>query len=362
MDLNITIHDIDAASRMLRSFIVTINDFSSSHEDDNGAVIDDRVHVSVLFTGQLYNDLQPHSEIDKENVPSQAYDNLMAAWIKPLPRRTPSRVRIAAERNVRKIAAQICLASLGIQVSSNFIPNEKNDQHTVSEHVDVLNLPLRRKSSFQKRSVQSNDTLLEQSSTPIMSSQFSKKIGLKLDSELPTQTLPTPEMTPSLRSGSSVASLQESEDPASQRLRALVSLTPQPTLPIPVSNILCQWSEGADPANFDWEATQQAIDAKNQPKGDEKMPKAKKRRRDEKRLRQERKNAGPSPFQVTATSIEASQQPPVLDTRSYPSSAPRLQSSSQFTGTAIGTSQIESGRYTGRNLQSKKGKKKKPGF
>lgn len=382
LDLNIAIHDVDVASSMLGDFLISIDDMSGSREDDDGAVVENRVYMSVLFEDLPYNDLQPHLENYKNNLLLQVYDNLMAAWIKPLPKAIPSRVRIAAERNVREIAAQICLASLGIRVSSNVIQNEDIDQQPNPKHDNALNLPLRRKSSFQKRSVQPEDELPEPSLSPLTSSQISKDAGFMPASQLPTQTLPTPEMTPSLRSRSSAASLKDSEDPASQRLRALASLAPQPSLPSAASNILHQWSLGADPAKFDWEASQQARDAENQSEEDDdtNTPKAKKRRRALKRLRRGKGNAVPfSSSQATAaaaSSMDASQQPPTLHSGSYYQLPPPVvmdpQSSSQFVegagAGAAGTSQMELlggrrlHRSSGRNVQAKRGKKKKPGF
>lgn len=366
LDLNPSVLDIDAASNMLSDLLISINDISVPSESGERSTSKSNALISNLFVGQVYKEFQLRPEIDEKTLMSRIYDSLMTAWISPLSNRIPGRIRVVVEKNIREIAAQICLASLGIHLNPIALQDEDIDGQPSPEHDGTLNLPLRRKSSFQKRSVQRGAKSAERSSSPLASSHISEDVGFMPASAQASQALPTPEMTPSLRSRSSVASLGESEDPACQRLKALAKLASQPALPIPASNILRQWSIGADPANFDWEAVQQDLDAENPSEDEASIPKAKKRRRD-KKLRKRKSDIDlASSSQTTATTVRASQQPPVLNTSIQPPQRLGLHGSSQLAEHGVEIGRIQPGRNSSQTSRSKpekkKKQKKKPGF
>lgn len=348
---------------MLHDFLISIRDIAVPNERENSTIIGDPIHISELFTGQFWSDPQSHTGTDSKNgLLSQIYDNLMATWIASLPKTIPGRVRVMAEKDVRETAAQICLANLGIRLCSNSIQSEDVDRQPMLDHDGLLNLPLRRKSSFQNRSMQLEEKSPRRSLSSSPSSQTSDHVDTSAAPKPTIPSLPTPETTPSLKSWSSATSLNETEDSSSQRLRALAHITPQPLLPISLTNILHQWSVGTDPATFDWEATQQAINAESLSQNDD-LPAL---RHPRKKTRQEKtKNPPPLARPIFGSSSQAatassSRPPPVLNAPSVP----ELRGSSQIAREhLIRSSQSELKRSGGgsRNLNSKMGRKR-PGF
>lgn len=251
---------------------------------------------------------------------SQIYDSLIKAWISSLSRAIPGRVRHTIEKRLREIATYIYLASFGVLLNSKSIENENGDwkQEPLPTEPHV-NLPVRRKMSLPSLSTKSLANPLGRSSSPLVSTQISEDTGVLPPSRPPSQplvpTLPTPEMTPSLRSRSSVSSLEAAaEDAASTRLGILASLTPQPALPVCASNILRHWTEGMNPADYDWETSQNSILAGDQSPGhvaDETT--AKKRKRLKKRSKRSRENTLGSSSQPQPLRVGESQPSPILE-------------------------------------------------
>lgn len=309
LNTTVAVEDIDVASEILRDFSTSLGNLWVNIEEDDNNKICKFPHVSQILHGQISALVLPPSATSQNPSLSHIYDSLLSSWISPLPEMVPSRVRIAAEKNVRRIALQLYLAGLGVHVGSR----EREDQVVIQEpprpSFDGLsNLPLRRKSSLQRLSVKRLEKGRERSSSPLVSSQISEDTGF-----MPAFPgyLPTPGNTPSLRSKS--PSVFGTEDPACQRLRALASLAPQPVLPTSASNILRHWSEGSDPATYDFEATERSIQAELEPEIPVDEATAKKRQRIENRLKRQRERSMASSSQPEPTRLRASQPLPLSE-------------------------------------------------
>ena len=196
---------------------------------------------------------------------------------------------------------------------------------------------------------------LGRSSSPLVSTQISEDTGFLPPSRPQFQplvpTLPTPEMTPSLRSRSSVSSLEAAaEDAASTRLGILASLTPQAALPVCAANILRHWTEGMNPADYDWETSQSSILAGDQGPGHvEDETTAKKRKRLKKRPKRSRENTLGSSSQPRPLRVGESQPSPILE--------PQQGSGARIGGGTM--SQLSRGSTQGGHEFGKKARKKR---
>ena len=332
--------DLEKASGDFVDFLDDIKRLASEHEsgDNDGGR---QLMVSTILTPKLQAGLGFRDSVELHSI----YEHLIKTWIVPMSRQIPGRVRIATEKFLRDIAGQICLASYAIRIDVGS-KGEEDEEEGHSENLQAgahFILPVRRRTSATSLSKgkgkERSDAV---PSPPPVSSQTSEDASFMPLSALPA--LPTPEPTPSLRSGSSVASLASSEDPASQRLRAYASLTPQPALPAKLANLLGHWQVGVDPAKYDWEAVDQATVTEDG-SGDESQ------KRQHQRAAKRRKKLGEStvgpPAQPTSKRLGNSQ-----PQQGYVSGD--LQGSSQQTERAVTMSQVEPGKFGGRRAKNKK--------
>ena len=332
--------DLDKASGDFVDFLDDIKRLTSEHENSNDTNEGTQLIVSTILTPTLQAGLGFRDAAELSSI----YENLIQTWIVPMSRHIPGRVRIALEKVLRDMAGQICLASYAVHIDlrRNGKEEEEEDQTEDWEVGARYVLPVRRRTSAT--SLGKGKDRSDAVSSPLPASS---QIAEDADS-MPSSAfaaLPTPEETPSLRSRSSVSSLASSEDPASQRLRAYVSLTPQPVLPTKISSFLDHWQIGVDPAGYDWEATQQTTVAEDESQ-------TRQHQRAEKRLKRQRDSTvGPS-SQPTPKRLGGSQPQQGKDSQ-------RMQSSSQQTERAITMSQVESGKFGGRHAKHKKAKDKK---
>jgi len=125
--------DIDDGAALLRDFVES---FKAIEEDSPMAV--------TLRSAGLFDTLGLDSSFDRtSNLPdlSKAYDILIDIWVSSLPQRTPGLVRIAKERLIRTIAADLCMSSLLVSIRSNSVPS--TDPSPSSPEPQRLTLPLR---------------------------------------------------------------------------------------------------------------------------------------------------------------------------------------------------------------------------
>ena len=335
--------DIDKASGDFVDFLDNIKRLSSENENWSGTDEERQLVVSNILSSTLQAGLGIRDTAELSSI----YESLIQTWMVPMSRGIPGRVRIAFEKSLRDLAWRICLASHAIGVDSGTKAKEGKDQQNSSEAGARFVLPVRRRPSVTSlgKGKTRSDAL---SSPPPASSQMSEDAGFMNSSAL--EALPTPEATPSLRSRSSVSSLAGSEDPASQRLRAYASLAPQPALPAKMSNLLYHWQLGIDPAKYDWEAAQQANASDD---GIEDESRRKRRQRHEKKLKRQRENTVGPALQPMPKRLGDSQPQQGQD-------AQAMQGSSQQTEKAVTMSQVQPGKFGGRNAKTKKPRVLKP--
>lgn len=297
MNRNSFVGDVETDSIALDEFVVAAEEIyiADTANDDDGLF--NEPHVSKLITSQICGALDAPLD-SKELSLGHIYDSLVKYGISPLSLAVPGRVRVAIEKRLRDLATHMSLATIGVCVRSKVAENDNDyeDEEVIEEHVpmneQLFNLPVRRKRSFPTLPIKPQIQLSGKSSPSLVSSQISEDTGLMPASQPVAPTLPTPDPTPSLRSRSSISSLAApSEDAASQRLRALATLTPQPALPSSASDILRQWFTGTNPDAYDWEATQTAIASTDDTGDAENAANAKKRLRHEKRLKRQKTDA-----------------------------------------------------------------------
>ncbi len=363
LNTTVPVEDVDEVSTTLGDFVTSLSHISVNIEDHSQPTACNLPFVSKILGSGISSHVFPPSAGGKSFSLSHIYDSLLKSWIRPLPETTPSRVRIMAEKNVREIALELYLAGLGVHVGSRASKNEVVTQEHPPCFDGLFKLPVRRKPSFQRLAADGLQNSREWTSSPLPSSQISKDTGFMPAS---TAALHTSEHTPSLRSKSHALSSHVSpEDVASRRLRNLVSLASQPVLPTSASNILRHWSEGIDPAMYDFEATESSLNAAIlEPEDLVDEVTAKKRQRLENRLKRQRHR-----------SIASSSQPePIRLKESLPGPVPgssrneNVQPSSQMTGRLMLSSQAETGAFGGSSAggtgkgKGKTGKKRPPGF
>ncbi|CAF9910222.1 MAG: hypothetical protein ALECFALPRED_006424 [Alectoria fallacina] len=335
VDASISVLDIDKAFGDFVDFLDDIKGLSAEHENGLDADEGRQLVVSNLLTPNLQAGLGIRDTAKLSSI----YETLIQTWIVPLSRRIPGRVRIALEKLLRDIAGQICLASCTMRIVTGTRGEEKNPPESLEAGVRFA-LPVRRRISATDLG-KGKERLDAVSSPPPASSQMSEDVGFMPSSSF--AALPTPEPTPSLRSRSSVSSLAGSEDPASQRLRAYASLTPQPALPVKMLNLLGHWQVGVDPNKYDWEAAQQATITEGE---SEDESQARQRQRSEKRRKRRRENTvGPS-SQPMPKRLGGSQPQQGQNTRD-------TQGSSQQTERVVTMSQVEPGKFGGRHAKNK---------
>lgn len=291
--MEISLEDIDTASTDLHDLITSA---PCTPKDDGSQEEAYRFKISPLTSSATPSTLSLDLGFEVAPVLSQIYDSLVQSWIASFSSSVPGRVRLTKEKSIREIAAQICLASYGLQL--NVVPN--TEEETVGDEATLLEeqlvLPVRRKISLTNMTQKGKEKARTRSSSPIVtSSQLSQDAGFT-QPRLPLGALPTPEPTPSLHSRSSRSSFLDSEDPSSLRLRALATLTPQPSLPPSLSNILTHWTQYTSPETYDWETDQAALvtTSDGEKEGTRNDSQAKKRRRLEKRKRQREMTIGSS--------------------------------------------------------------------
>jgi len=195
---------------------------------------------------------------------SDIYDKLVDLWISCLPRRTPGPTRLAKEKLVRSVAAELCLSSLGVFIRDKSVIPPK--QAELEDETDFV-LPVRTKPDSSGRSLHSS-------------------------SAVPVSSLPTPATTPSLPLNDSTTSLRApAEDGAISRLRGYtLSIKSQPSLGVSRLAILAHWpsAPGADPLKYSWEASRQSIAKGEDTDSDEEEALARQREQDRRRRRTEK--------------------------------------------------------------------------
>ena len=162
------------------------------------------------------------------------YDSLVQDWLAPLPADVSNRIRIAKEKLIRNIAAELSLARVVIfRAPDEGIAQAGKGHSRASSQPNML-----QDYKFPPTS---------QMSEYGVSSSF----GPNKSSSLPGT--PSSSQPPQLPS-------QDSKGTPYSRLRLYTSIHEQPPLSKSVSNLLAHWQPGSDPSTYDWQKTAQALD------------------------------------------------------------------------------------------------------
>jgi RNA polymerase I-specific transcription initiation factor RRN6 len=273
---------------------------------------------------------------------SDVYDKMIECWISCLPLQTPGQTRLAKERIVRDIAAELCLSSLSVTIhnKSGFPPESIKPL----ERFD-LTLPVRPRSNFSSQ---------ESGASQVLDTKDTLGAFYTTTVRVPTLT-----STPPHTREETAPSRAPVEDSSILRLRSYaLSINPQPPLSATASSILEHWptTPGLDPANYSWEMTCKATAEIWDEDGDEedaisRRKEERHRHRTEKFLKRQRVNPGST----------ASQPVPTISFGSQPNLAVNI-TSSQPTENALPMTQPDRGVFGSRLGQKSWKKRRIKGF
>lgn len=248
---NFSVTDIDSAATTVNILLETIAQSSSNTPKATASVPEGR----TMALNPLPQALGVTLGLGPDLRLTQVYESLIRSQIRPLPSDTPSRVRIATEKQLRTLAAQLCLAAYTVHLRMEDLNSSRRTEVDLSTQDSTFAIPVRRKGPLASSTTQSSALLSQPSGSQ---PRTIRRVQFSVGTE---EALPSPMEDASLQSPTAEVSTTEetfSEDPSSINLRTLVSLTPQPLLPPKLSNVLRHWTVGKDPASYDWEAAQRA--------------------------------------------------------------------------------------------------------
>lgn len=271
---------------------------------------------------------------------SSNYDQIIAAWMRPLPTSVSGRVRLAKEALARQMTAEVTLASHVLRIEDN-PPDSAQAQEEGEPQPYEFNLPIR--------------------NMPVVPSQGQR--ASTQPSALPT---PSPTATPSILTQASQSSAYA---PQKYHITAVTTFTkPLPiSLPRSTQRVLRHWEVGADPATYEWRSYSRRITRQTEIEDIDSQlteeERARLQRKAERLLKRERKEAAATREQQALSSqmpelIVSASQPVERTTASYSQpSGPQLTIPSSQSQ-PVAASQAVQGRYGGRPAK----KKRKQGF
>ena len=331
------IDDLEESSNHLETFIENTVDPGLFDDPDNSIVRIKDLLLSRFSNSSVLNLADSGTKMSLIT----NYDTLVKQWITPLRTDIPARIRANLSRCLKLIALQICLTSHGLQKVS---ATESNLEATENDDADDhLVLPLRCKAlsggSIDKVKARFDD------SQPLQQTSQSR----------PTSAFPALPRTSSTRSQASVFSFTHLGDEACQRLRSLASFDVQSPLSASPRQVLAHWQLGANPADYDWEATRKAL---RPPESED----------DDKTKRKRKKDARRRMLQQKRTDVLTSSRAPHSLLSSQFNSTPMLPNSSQtarpsstyFASQSVGTQ--PSVLTTSQKVLQKARKKRRMGF
>ncbi|KAF2838790.1 hypothetical protein M501DRAFT_992738 [Patellaria atrata CBS 101060] len=331
------VEDVDTASSSLEDMII-----SSGPRDLESRVL----YIFRRYAGILLD--QPFRVEGNQSL-LDIYIHFLHLWLSFLPLNTPNSLRTAKESLCRRFAAECVLSQLELKISEPVNKPEPVESATDIEtqtnisQPSSFSLPLR---TSGRDNVRGYDELSSQSISTFNDMHSSQGEGL----------LPTPELTPSVFSGSSFSSSMSGlNDTTFTRMKRRTTLEDTaPFLPTQASRVLMHWNVDSNPDDYDWEATKDAIDDASDTEVDglSAARRDKLKRRAEKHLKRQRRETA---------SASASIQPTF---RSSPGPTLDYGGSSQMaTSQPFVASQAERGLFGTRRPPKKKAKvKRQAGF
>ncbi|KAL5345950.1 hypothetical protein ACLOAV_008980 [Pseudogymnoascus australis] len=328
--------DVDDGAALLQDFI---NNFKENYAESSMAVT---LHSAGLLR---MLGLEPE-ESSTDSLPnlSNVYDRLVNLWVTSLPKSTPGMARMAKEKVVRNVAADLCLSSILVSIRDKSAPLPAAAPPQDLEDGPSLTLPIHGGRPPPSPRTPSRSRF---SSQPLQDHGFE-----------PSSSYATPAPSESALSG------EPAEDPAVARLRGYaLSIKSLKPLGPTCASILAQWPEtpGSDPATYVWRPDQIFGAAGEEGDSDEeatRQKEEKRRRRTEKFLKRQKGVASPR-----LGTVLSSQPPPVVESQPayrFAASQVTVASSGQADG-GLSMTQPSAGAFGSRAGLGKK-KKRKTGF
>jgi RNA polymerase I-specific transcription initiation factor RRN6 len=315
--------ELDSASTALHEYLQSIQINVNAH--DQFALV-----TSNLTTLRVNFPVSPHPQalfFDFLNI----YDQLVDAWMAPLPSQVSVPSRLLKHKMIRQIAIDLGLSSIGISFLRSSALGVGHEDTGKSDA--LLN-------ERNARSADNDSGFFSPEVTPLLSQQTSFR---------GRATSQTPSMYSRATDASSEVS-EVSEDPAISRLRKYaMSIRSQPDPGR--SKILSQWTVGADPSTYSWEAVNRASMVSESWDGD-----SRKKGRGESRRRRLTENYL-TRQSSRATTVESQAQP--IRTDSQP--VHRTDFSSQ-PDSNLPMTQPDRGAFGSRTTQKSTKKKRNAGF
>ena len=331
------VDDLEDTTNILKTFIEDIVDLNFSNDRESSPVQIKELLIPGSLSFSTLSDLGD-SDISKLLV---YYDALVKRWITPLSSKVPARIRVNLSRCLKDVALQLCMTSYGLQKISTEIVNLQTAEGEDNNR-NQLTLTVRRK-------ISSGSISSKGKARSVDGSRPSQQTSLPL----PGNSLLTPTRSSSTHSEASASSLIRTEDQACQRLQSLAHSNTPPPLSETANGSLAHWQLGANPADYDWEATSRALQASES--------------EDEETARKRKKNAKKRSKEQRKLDLLSSQSvQPLLSSQfdsaaKLPFSSRRAEPSSEFfTSQSIGTQLLESD--TTKKVPKKLVKKRKKGF
>ncbi|KAF2497030.1 hypothetical protein BU16DRAFT_484474 [Lophium mytilinum] len=315
----------------------------------------DQPQLEIRTAHWLLKNIAPDSDAGLSI--ASVYDELLRTYIAPLPRNIPIRIRQVKERVARLVSTEVLLASSRLRYV-DLPPPKLEETQLESQEIAGFTLPVRPSGKGKER----------ESEPP--------SCNARPGSNNPTTSLPTPETTPSLASGSTFTSSSHgSSDNPYTRLKQHLQITkPQRLTQSDLSagsQVLLHWRNhfGQDPVNYDWEATTKAIKdtmSINEDDGMSETQRARLRRKAERHLKRQRRETAAADAALSMPRFTTSESQPSITSELTPlrsSPGPYRQENSQFKQASSQpalASQVERGVFGGRP-EAKKTKKKNKG-
>ncbi|KAF1993582.1 hypothetical protein P154DRAFT_557650 [Amniculicola lignicola CBS 123094] len=223
--------DVDEASSILQELLI--------HDSESSLL-----ELRQLAPGLYLHSIDAHGQ---EPTISQLYDNILQHYIAPLPATISNRLRQKKEWCARRIATDVILADIRVRLKQ---PNQSSEEFAGSQLVN---------SSQPRNSQDSGAALSMRSSSKVKERGDSQNQPFSPSSVMWSQSsLPTPEPTPSIASGTAHPDHPSASTPLSRLSQHLQITKPLPTVPSNLNKVLMHWNMNSDPSTYDWDATTRA--------------------------------------------------------------------------------------------------------
>ena len=230
--------------------------------DDSEHDLEDRLRVHPLRTPAAIDYNRNSVDREESTMLMDVYENLLDLWMSGISHAVPSRARVKLEKEIRKAAVQIYLASHGLQRGPSMCQELDTNSSTRDMSGRRHDLPLRRKASIGAPTGKGKEILKDK-----FFPHLSEPLSTSTTPQQSQNMLPTPEATPSLHSQPSMSSHTAEMDLSYDRLKRLTSLETPPSLSESMSKLVSHWQVGQNPEAYDWNKTHRALSSLDEKDG-----------------------------------------------------------------------------------------------